>query len=330
MMDQAETLRRLMQQRQDAGSKHYFASKARGPRVITVASGKGGVGKSCLVANLGTLLARQGQKVLVVDIDFGLANLDILLNVQPAATLEQVLEGSANLQEAVVGVEPNLWLIPSVSGVVDGLMDFRGTDSSTRTRLADLFESFPWEMDFILMDVGAGIHANVLSLHHASFETTVVVTPEPTSLTDAYGLIKTLKRKVGIRRAGVVVNQVTDGREGTRVFQKLNDVANRFMDVQLEYLGHWQKDEKVSEAVLKRKTLIDLDEGALSIPSLQLLTKRFQSQTQKFDNSVEKSRHGSVSGASPLRTGRFTDEPAQAAPGNTAGFWRTLLGEVKA
>jgi flagellar biosynthesis protein FlhG len=333
MTDQADTLRRIMQERQKSNSSRDASAyggrqkdQARVPRVFTVASGKGGVGKSCIVANLGTLLARQGFKVLLVDCDFGLANLDIILNVQAAATLEQVLQGSATLQEAVVGVEPNLWLIPSVSGVVDGLMDFRGADSSTRDRLAGIFEQFPWEMDFILMDVGAGIHANVLSLHHSSFESTIVITPEPTSLTDAYGLIKLLKRQVGIRRAGIIVNQVTDGREANRVFQKLNDVANRFMDVQLEYIGHWEKDEKITQAVLKRKTLIDLDEGALSVPSLQLLAKRIQSSNQ----NLESTRQGPISGAAPLRTGRFMDEPARVAPGNTARFWRTLLGEVKA
>jgi len=314
-----------MQQRKATGqeprSSNSCAEKD-GPRVITVASGKGGVGKSCLVANLGTLLARRGHRVLLVDCDFGLANLDIMLNVQPSASLEQVLEGSASIHEAVVGVEPNLWLIPSFSGVIEAA---RGEMASAREKILALFEEFPWEMDFILMDVGAGIQPNVLSLHHPSFETTVVITPEPTSLTDAYGLIKLLKRQSGIGKAGVVVNRVTDGREGVKVFQKLNDVAKRFMDVQLEYLGHWQKDEKITESVLKRKILLDLDEGASSVPSLELLAKRFQTSVRKFESNREKHPV-----ASPLRVGRFMDEPAQLAPGNTARFWRTLLGEVKA
>src|SRR6185312_4235564 len=100
---------------------------------------------------------------------------------------------------------------------------------------------------------GAGIQENVLSLHRPEFESVVLLTPEPTALTDAYGLIKMLRRLVGIRRASVIVNQVTDGREGTQTFQRLKDVAAKFVDVQLEYLGHWQKDEKIKQAVIHRK-----------------------------------------------------------------------------
>jgi flagellar biosynthesis protein FlhG len=325
MSDQADTLRRLMQQRQSAPQP----TRAHQPRIITVASGKGGVGKSCFSANIGTMLARNGQRVLLVDGDFGLANLDILLNVQSVATLDQVLEGSATIQEAVVGVEPNLWLIPAASG----LLDFKQADANTRSKLVRVFEQCPWEMDFIIVDAGAGIQDNVLSLHSPEFESIVILTPEPTSLTDAYGLIKLLRRQVGIRRANVIVNQVTDGREGTQVFQRLKDVAAKFVDVQLDYLGHWQKDEKITESVIKRKTLLDLDPGALSVPSLQLLAKRFQAKFigQVDDTSLlSAARRGGPVTASPLRTGRFKDEPAQVAPGNTARFFRTLLGEVKA
>ena len=102
----------------------------------------------------------------------------------------------------------------------------------------------------------------MLSLHQPEFESVVVLTPEPTALTDAYGLIKLLRRQVGIKRASVIVNQVTDGREGTQTFQKLKDVAAKFVDVQLEYLGHWQRDEKITTGVIKRKILLDLDAGS--------------------------------------------------------------------
>lgn len=310
-MDQADTLRRMMLKRQISPQSGTGAgvlkTQSRGPKIMTVASGKGGVGKSCFSATIGTMLARSGHRVLLIDGDHGLANLDIILNVQPTATLDQVLEGEASIQEAVLGVEPNLWLIPAASGLVD----FKNADLETRTRLLGVLEQCPWEMDFVIVDAGAGIGNNVLSLHHPQFESVVMLTPEPTSLTDAYGLIKLLRRQ-GIKQASVVVNQVTDGREGTQVFQRLKDVAAKFVDIQLEYLGHWQRDEKIKQAIIQRKILLDLDSGASSLPSLQLLVKRFQ--TKFSGQSDEKTMTGL----------------AHVAPKNTGMFFRTLLGEVKA
>ena len=316
-----------MQQRQTHPRRAAGPAARSLPKVITIASGKGGVGKSCFTATLGSWLAREGQRVLLVDGDFGLANLDILLNVQPVATLEQVLRGNATLQEAIVGVERNLWLIPAASG----LMDYKGADASTRQNLIGVFEQCPWEMDFVLIDGGAGVQENVLSLHRPEFESVVMLTPEPTALTDAYGLIKMLRRESGIRRASVVVNQVTDGREGTQAFQKLKEVAARFVDVQLEYLGHWQRDEKVGEAVMKRKILLDLNPGEsspVSVPSLQVLAKRFQLKfAARNDDRRGTARNCGAIGTEGLR---FRNEPAQVAPGNTARFFEILLGEVKA
>ena len=324
--DQADTLRRLMKARDELTP----ARKAReftgsGPRIITVASGKGGVGKSSLVVNLGALLARSGLKVLLVDGDTGLSNLDILLGLpqEHRATLEQVIDGDARLQDAIVGVEPNLWLIPSSSG----LMDLRQSGPETRSRLLEVFDECPWEMDIILMDIGAGIQDNVLSMHSPLFESIVVLTPEPTSLTDGYSLIKLLCNQVGVRRASIIVNQVTDGRQGLQTFQKLKDVAARFMDVELEYLGHWQRDEKIRISVMKRKILLDLDERAPSIPCLELLAKRLCAkglQDRVQGSGVE------VHSRVLLKTSsQFQDETALAVPGNTMKFWRNLLGEVK-
>lgn len=325
MSDQADTLRRLMSQRQVLGvSRGSSLEKVygNGPAVFTFASGKGGVGKSCLTANLGTVLARAGLRVLLVDGDMGLANLDILLGAQATATLEQVLDGECTIQQAIVGLEPNLWLIPASAG----LMEVRTADVKTRKRFLSLLERCPWEMDVVLVDIGSGIQHNVLSMHHAGFESTVVLTPEPTSMTDAYSLIKILRRQIGLGRVNIIVNQVTDGREGVKVFQKLKDVAGRFVDVELDYLGHCQRDEKITQSVMKRKILLDLDSGAPSIPSLELLAKRIRAKCQ--GRIAEMPQNSDV--GRPLTSGRFQDEPAQRAPGNTAGFWRTLLGEVNA
>ena len=330
--DQADTLRRLMQQR-DRDSVHPEGPTA---RVFTVSSGKGGVGKSCLVANLGALLARQGLRVLLVDGDSGLANLDILLGLphDHRATLEQVIDGKARIRDAIVGVEPNLWLIPSASG----LHDIRQSGPETRMRLMRVFEECPWEMDVILVDVGAGIGSGVLSLMSPAFESLVVVTPEPTSIADAYSLIKMARIQAGVSRFSLVVNQVTDERQGLAVHQKLKDVAKRFIsngvygELELEYLGHWMKNEKITQSVMKRKILLDLDEGAASRACLELLAKRVSAKCQAVQGrrsglcsdpfevpAHEASGLASMPGVSGMHKGS----------GNTAGFWRTLLGEVK-
>ena len=130
------------------------------------------------------------------------------------------------------------------------------------------------------MDAGAGIQENVLSLHHPSFESLVVLTPDPTSLTDGYSLIKLLRNQAGVRRFSVAVNQVTDGRHGLSVFQKLKEVAGWFTDAELEYMGHCPRDEKIMMSVLKRKILLDLDEGAPSVACLELIAKRISRQMQ--------------------------------------------------
>jgi flagellar biosynthesis protein FlhG len=281
--------------------------------VLTFSSGKGGVGKSCLSAHLGTMLARSGLRVLLVDGDFGLANLDILLNVNSAVTLDEVLAGRARIQDAVIGVEPNLWLLPASAGLLE-VRDF-GTD--LRERMARLFNDCPWEMDVILVDIGAGIQSNVLSLHSPVFRTVIVLSPDPTSLTDAYGLIKLLRRHCGVTQVSAVVNQVTDGREARAVYQRLRDVASRFIDVQIDYLGHWEKDEKIARAVMKRKILLDWDKGAKSIPSLQLLAKQVRSRF--LDGCPE------ISGYSTENSGESAE--GQPVSGErTAGFWRTVLG----
>jgi flagellar biosynthesis protein FlhG len=298
-----------------------------GPRIFTVASGKGGVGKSCLTANLGALLARSGLRVLLIDGDTGLANLDIILGLAPEhrATLEQVIDGRARIQDAIVGVEPNLWLIPAASG----LSEIRTSGPETRLRLLEIFEECPWEMDVILIDAGAGIGQNVLSLHSPAFESLIVLTPEPTSMTDAYSLIKLLRRHMGISRANVIVNQVTDGRQGLAIFQKLKEVAARFTDVELEYAGHCPRDEKITTSVMKRKILLDLDKDAPSVPCLELLAKRMLAKCQEIQVRETRVAHGWGSLTQDSVRNRFQDEPAQAAPGNTTKFWRTLLGEVR-
>ena len=338
MNDQADTLRRMMQERLSAREPDRATRPTgtetrggQGPVVITAACGKGGVGKSCLVANVGTALARAGVRTLLVDGDFGLANLDILLGLSPGApagqwvaTMEDIVDGRARISEAVMGVEPNLWIVPAASGV----MDVRFAGTQLRERAISIFESCPWEMDAVLVDVGAGIHSRVLSLHSPAFRSVIVVTPEPTSITDAYGLIKLLRRQRLVTRPQVIVNQVTDEAEAEQVFGRLDEVAQRYIEgVELEYLGFVPHDEKISRSVRQRKILLDLDLESPAAASFERLARRLRPQARGVTGvhmNVDRCP-GDEPGLS-----RFTEEPARVAPGNSARFWRTLLGEVRA
>jgi flagellar biosynthesis protein FlhG len=276
-------------------------------RVFTVASGKGGVGKSCFVANLGASIARQGQRVLLIDADVGLANLDILLNTEVTATLEQVLQGEANARDALVGIEPNLWLMPARSGLTQTTQ----WSISERLELADLLESLPWEIDVVLIDCGAGISDSVLRLHQPEFESLVVLTPDPTAIADAYGLIKMLQRERSVSEFKLAVNQVTDAQQAQNVFKKIKEIADRFIDTDLSYLGHIPRDEKMIQAVLRRKILLDLDSEAPAARCLDWIAKRLVGQiSEELDNEANQ---GLV----------------RQMPGKSAQFWQTLLGEVR-
>lgn len=251
-----------------------------------------------------------------MDGDFGLANLDIMLGVNSEVTLDDVLAGKARIQDAVIGVEHNLWLLPASAG----LLDVRDFGSDIREKMVQLFDDCPWAMDVILVDVGAGIQSNVLSLHSPLFRSVIVLSPDPTSLTDAYGLIKLLRRHCGVTQVSTVVNQVTDGREARAVYQRLRDVASRFIDVQIDYLGHWEKDEKIARAVMKRKILLDWDSGARSIPSLELLAKQVRS---RFLDGCTGSEF-EIKGRVPDSGGESAESALPSH--NTSGFWRTVLG----
>ncbi len=308
--DQANTLRMLMQEKSRAQRQHQ-------PQVISVSSGKGGVGKTCFVAHLGTRLARMGYRVMLIDGDFGLANLDIILNAQTEITVEQILSGKATVQSAILGIEPGLWLLPAGTGI----SELRATErAEDRAKFLSLLQSIPWEMDFVIIDGGAGIHDQVLSLQHPDFISTVVMTPEPTSFTDAYGMIKILNRDVGIENVAIVVNQVADEAQALRCFQKLNQVVSNFLGFELNYFGHWKKDPRVIQSVMNRKILLDLDERSES-ESLAEIADEFEKRL--------KNQHFSESAKAP-GTGFESPFAGKARRMTTASFWNTILGEVNA
>ncbi len=223
-------------------------------RVIAVASGKGGVGKTNVVANLAVSLARMGKRVLILDADLSLGNLDVLLGLVPQHTIEDVLVGTHTLAEILLNGPSGIHVLPASSGVPRLTSLTEAQQLMIQEQLADLAA----EMDVLLIDTGAGISPNVTFFASSADETMVVVSPEPTSLTDAYALIKVLARQYRERRFKVLVNRAKSPREASEVFGKLDVAVDRFLHVAVELVGSIPDDDYVHMAVMQQKAVSDM------------------------------------------------------------------------
>jgi len=248
--DQAQRLRELAARSRAGGGEPGEVPRA--GRVLAVASGKGGVGKTNLVANLGTVLARRGCRVTILDADFGLANLDILLNLNPARNLGHVLRGEASAAEVVVEAADGLRVIPGASGV-EALADL---DPEERRGLLAALAPLTGGQDLVLVDAAAGIGRNVLDLCRAAGEVLLVTNAEPTSLTDAYGLLKVLWNRDGAVAVRLVVNSVAGAEEARAVHAKLDQVVARFLSRHLAYLGYISRDDHVARAAQRQTPFV--------------------------------------------------------------------------
>lgn len=223
-------------------------------RVIAVSSGKGGVGKSNVVANLAVALARAGKRVLVLDADLGLGNLDVLLGLVPRYTIEDVLSGARLLDEICMEGPAGIHVLPASSGVPN----LTSLTESQQIVIQEQLEHLASDKDVLLIDTGAGISPTVTFFASSAHETVIVVTPEPTSLTDAYALIKVLTRRYREHRFKVLVNQAKGPREAAEVFRKLDRAVDRFLQVAVESIGYIPHDDYVPLAVMRQKAVAEL------------------------------------------------------------------------
>jgi flagellar biosynthesis protein FlhG len=214
-------------------------------RIVAVASGKGGVGKTNVAANLAVALARLGQRVCVLDADLGLANLDVLLGLSPEASLLHVLRGERRLVDVMVEGPEGIRIIPAASG----FQEMTALGAEERLRLIEEVDALDGTMDVLLIDTAAGISANVLYFAAAAAEVLLVITPEPTSLTDAYALVKVLSAQYGRSEFLVAVNMAAGAADAEAAFKRLARVSERFLRVRLEYQGYVPYDDAVSRAV---------------------------------------------------------------------------------
>ena len=247
--------------------------------IVAVTSGKGGVGKTFVAANLAAALARLGRKVLVLDADLGLANLDVVLNLFPKITLHDVFTGKSSLPDAIVRAPGNFWVLLAGSGMVE----YSRMTPEVRDKLLEVVAQVRPRFDHVLLDTGAGISDVVLFTVSLADQVLIVATPEPTSLTDAYATIKVLATTQAARVMRLLVNQCGRAGEGSAVRVQLQQVVDRFVNpglaqaLQLRLLGEIPLDPAVRQAVLRRQLLLETLPGspaavAISVAAGRLLT----------------------------------------------------------
>ena len=274
--DQADGLRAGAAARAAASSAPALGVTPR-VRAIAVASGKGGVGKTNVVANLALALQRRGQRVIVVDADLGLANLDTLLGLHPRATLRHVVHGERGIRDVLVEGPAGVQIVPAASG-------YEEMTQLTRDQqlvLLDQIDSLDGAFDVLLLDTGAGISSNVLFFATAAQETLVVTTPDPTALTDAYALIKVLATRYAEQEFGVVVNMARGEAEARRTFNHLSRVAAHFLHVGLQLTGWVPHDPEVGEAVRRQRTVLELAPSAPASRAFEALAAEVASAPRR-------------------------------------------------
>lgn len=249
MADQANKLRDIIKARKMEIEPQPKLNNIHSSRVITITSGKGGVGKTNFSVNLALCLKKQNKRVLIIDADFGLANIEVLFGVVPRYSLADVILNNKSINEVLT---ESLSGIRFISGG-SGLSELANLSEDQLQKLINAFSSLDDITDFILIDTGAGISKSVVNFIEASGETILITTPEPTSITDAYALIKTVKELKTAPEFKVVVNRIDFPSEGKEVFEKLNKVSERFLETSLKYLGSIPYDHNLIKSVKKQE-----------------------------------------------------------------------------
>jgi flagellar biosynthesis protein FlhG len=222
-------------------------------KVLAIASGKGGVGKTNVTVNLGVALSNLGKEVLLLDADLGLANIDVMLGLHPQYNLLHVLDGSKTLSEIIVEGPGGLKIIPAASGV----QKMAELTSVEHAGMIQAFSEMDQHIDILMIDSAAGIADSVVSFCKAAQEVLVVVCDEPASITDAYALIKLLNREHNVERFHVIANMCRSIQEGRELFDKISLVCDRFLDVTLDFMGIVPFDEELRAAVKKQRSVVD-------------------------------------------------------------------------
>ncbi len=262
MADQAETLRELM--------KSTTESKT---RIITVASGKGGVGKTNLSTNLAIAYGRIGKKVVLMDADLGLANVNVVMGIIPKYNLYHLIRKQKTMREIIMDTNYGIQIVAGASGFAK----IANLSDEERDNFIQEISALS-NADVIIIDTSAGVSSNVMGFVAAADDAIIVTTPEPTAITDAYGLIKIIATEVEDLGLGLklVVNRVKSVTEGKKVAERVINIAGQFLNLKVDYLGYVYEDPIVQQAVLKQKPFMALDPKSKAATSVQQLVSRLE------------------------------------------------------
>jgi flagellar biosynthesis protein FlhG len=275
-LDQAGTLRQLHPPIVTLPRTGKMMSTA---RVISVTSGKGGVGKTALTTNIAITLAKMKQRVLIIDADLGLANIDVIFGLTPRFNLNHYFSGEQSLASIMVTGPSGIQILPAGSGIQQLTHLTAEQKLSFMNDLDELHDNF----DYVLIDTEAGISENVSYFNVAAHDILVVTTPEPTSITDAYALMKLLSMKYHQKSFQLVVNKVEHADDGLDVYQKLTVVSNRYLDIAIDYLGCIPANNKMHEAIRRQRAMVDLYPALKTSDAIVNLARALTADTKNHE-----------------------------------------------
>ena len=282
MEDQAQKLRELMQTRPSTDPSMGMVPQKR-TRVIAVASGKGGVGKTNLSVNLALAYAQQGKRVIVLDADLGLANVNIMLNMIPKYNLYHVIRKQKTMKEIILDTDYGIQIVAGASGFskIANL-----SEEERQNFISELYSLAG--ADIIIIDTSAGVSSNVLSFVAAADDAIIITTPEPTAITDAYGIIKIIATEVENLNIGLklVVNRVKSVLEGKKVAERIINISGQFLNLKVEYLGCIYEDPIVPLSVIKQRPFLLSDPKSKASISVQHLVSRIEKTDFSDDKGI--------------------------------------------
>ncbi|KMT21716.1 MinD/ParA family protein [Clostridium cylindrosporum] len=274
-MDQAAKLRELVETKAERNESF---------RVITVSSGKGGVGKSNFVVNLAVLLAEKGKRVAILDADFGMANIDILLGINSPYNIYDILENEKSMLDIIVETSEGIKVIPGGSGI----SKLANLSPDEESKIVKEFEKLS-DIDILIIDTGAGVGRNVINFIKMADDVIIITNSEPTSITDAYGLIKVASSSTFEDKLSIIVNRTSDSKEANDTYNKLSTTSKKFLKINLNYLGYILEDHNVSMAVRKQESFVKLFPRSKATKCIDVISSRILGDSGSYKNSSVKS-----------------------------------------